>query len=147
MAVTINNRQGNDWGPQYQAALFPHDRSQERSAHEAIASVRSKLIARRALGGSSRPATMGTPGGTSAHDFSEIAPDATESPSSATAANTRGGVKEAGGMLQATTSSVFDEGEATVPVWWEGGEVRTVVIPTPENVFVPDASESEPAGE
>lgn len=147
MAATTNNRQGNDWGPQYQAALFPHDRSQERSAQEALAWVRSNLIARRTFGGASQRATTGKPGGTSAHDFSEIAPDATESHFSTTAANSRGGVKETGGMLQATASSVFDEGEATVPVWWEGGEVRTVVIPTPESVFVPDATESEPAGE
>lgn len=37
------NRQGNDWGPQYQAALFPHDESQKRSAERAIDWARNML--------------------------------------------------------------------------------------------------------
>lgn len=36
-------RQGNDWGPQYQAALFPHDDSQKRMAERTIAWARAQL--------------------------------------------------------------------------------------------------------
>lgn len=140
------NRQGNDWAPQYQAALFPHSRSQEISAQEAIASVRSKLVAR-ALDSSSRPATTEKQSASPAQDSPEIAPDAAEPRSLPKVVNTRGGVKETSRTLQAAASSFVGEGEATVPVWWEGDEVRTVVVPTPEGAFVPDDSEREPPGE
>ncbi|CAM9319817.1 unnamed protein product, partial [Ascophyllum nodosum] len=44
---TTGDRQGNDWGPQYQAALFPHTDSQARAAEEALAWAREELCALR----------------------------------------------------------------------------------------------------
>ncbi|CAM9669604.1 unnamed protein product [Ectocarpus sp. 4 AP-2014] len=99
---STGDRQGNDWGPQYQAAIFPHDESQKRSADRAIAWAQDVL-------------------------------------------DKAGGDRDGSGDVGHHRRRDWGGGGgADTPTWRElGQEVRTLVLPTEEDGFTPEASPSE----
>ena len=112
-------RQGNDWGPQYQAALFPHGDAQNLVANEALDWARDELRSLLSLTPSSEN------GGGDGDDASSLQPLPPRN--------------EEGELLG---EKALSRGRGRG--WeWEGREVRTLVLPTPEREF----TEAQDAGE
>lgn len=169
-------RQGNDWGPQYQAALFPHSGDQEHSAEGAISWAREQLkLAPAGKGGStdngsrytsrnsgrkgntnhigttvqgaaavddgSQPGdALRTDGRTTTPGFDvSIVRDGTQTgKNSASTAHTENRGQDGG---EVSLEAEADSGQPPSVGWWEGGEIRTLVIPTLADAFIPDHDE------
>lgn len=145
-------RQGNDWGPQYQAALFPHDEDQRRFAEEAMVWAREKLPL---LGGREniRPRSETKEKlGRSVSGDNACLPNAPAWGVAAGAAinSDSGGLekrrKKAYGRQSLGVQGTGEGGEKNsppgtieaLPTWWEGSDIKTLVLPLPEEGFQPE---------
>lgn len=140
-------RQGNDWGPQYQAAFFPHDGMQQSLAEDAIAWGQDQLRRalrkkhQKSLGMAGTDDTVrgqgaGVSAGLGGRPW-EGARDSSED----------GGHPERGDstgvVVKPAAESVGEGSEGAASAdWWEGEEIRTLVIPAPTDVFEADLAES-----
>lgn len=134
---------------------MPHDDSQHRAAVEVIAWARGMLAALRNEGDASRP--LGS-GGTADALRSTDAAALSTSPSDGAGDGHVGNAIFAGndGLTVEELDTGTDVkpaglGLATeapmMPVWWEGEEIQTVVVPISEDSFVREDGNSKPAGQ
>lgn len=130
--------------------MFPHDDSQKRSADEAIAWARDALLALGARPDDAMRRRPSEPAKESANAAGAIPAGATQSASAADVdrsvnasigdivgqATAAHGAKT-GGHARAVSST-----DSALPTWWEGREIKTLIVPMPEEGFAPDVSEN-----
>lgn len=154
---THAHRQGNDWGPQYQAALFPHTDSQERTAEDAVTWARGELRARRRGDETSIVCDSDTD-----YDVAsklQVAPSVGASPvpspvldcfdednsragsnfiQVSSAVGDRGIAESVDGATRESPSVRTADGQKSTSEWWEGECIRTIVERRAERDFVVD---------
>lgn len=160
------SRQGNDWGPQYRAALFPHGDTQHRSADEAIEWARGHL--QHVLADVDRYSTSSPEVGTVTVNDRQVKTRSTGHGAGLVSgigfdaeciAVEQGVVRDSMRTSASrkvapskTESSFVGKGEGEMkpveveaPVslpWWESDVIRTMVIPADIDTFVHDPNEA-----